>query len=199
MQLAKPNCFNPADVMRREMLGNSMPAHAIVRCRTAATHSLIDAAFSRFNLGDRRSYVAFLQAHARVVLPIEAVLSDEAQLPPWRPRTALLARDLDALGYRLPMSVAQSEPWCLAAKFGLLYVLEGSRLGNRILLRRAGASFSTHYLRAAHEPGEWRAFTEALNGRAEQENATWLEAVVAGATNGFQLYASSASEFITAS
>jgi heme oxygenase len=176
-----------------------MSAHAIVRSRTAAAHSMIDTAFSRFNLGDRRSYVTFLQAHARVVPTIEAVLGDETHLPPWRPRTALLARDLDAFGYRLPKPVAQSETWSLAAKFGLLYVLEGARLGTRLLLRRAGAGFSSHYLGAAHEPGEWRAFTEALNGRAEQENAAWLEAVVAGARNGFRLYASSASEVFTAS
>ena len=176
-----------------------MHAHAKVRSRTAAAHSMIDAAFSRFNLCDRHSYVTFLQAHARVVPTIEAVLGDETHLPPWRPRTALLARDLDAFGYRLPKPVAQSETWSLAAKFGLLYVLEGSRLGNQILLRRAGAGFSSHYLGAAHEPGEWRAFSNALNGRAEQENATWLEAVVAGANNGFRLYASSASGFFAAS
>ena len=176
-----------------------MHAHAIVRSRTAAAHSMVDAVYSRFNLGDRRSYASFLQAHARVVPTIEAVLSDEAHLPSWRPRTALLAQDLDTFGYGLPKPLAQSETWCLAAKFGLLYVLEGSRLGSRLLLRRVGSGLSSHYLAAAHKQGEWRAFTDALNGRAKQENAAWLEAVVAGATNGFQLYASSASEFFTTS
>jgi len=39
-----------------------------------------------------------------------------------------------------------------------------------------------------HEPGEWSAFTKALNERREVEGASWLEGVVVGADYGFHLF-----------
>ena len=175
-----------------------MSAHTIVKARTAAAHATIDAVYSRFDLGNQNSYIIFLQTHARVVPAIEAALADWADLPPWRPRTPLLMRDLDGFGYRLPKPLAASETSGLDEKFGLLYVLEGSRRGARLLLRRVGSGFPSHYLSATHEPGEWRAFVEALDDRAKAEDVTWLEGVVAGASLGFQLYASSASHIFMA-
>jgi len=173
-----------------------MSAHAIVKARTAAAHRRIDAAYSGFDLSHGDSYITFLQAHARVLPPIEAALGHGPNLPRWRPRSALLSQDLVTFGVYPSKPLVVSETLGIAEKFGLLYVLEGSRLGGRILLRRVGVGYSSHFLSAKHELGEWFAFTEALDARASAENADWLEGVVAGANHGFQLYEMSAVELV---
>ena len=163
-------------------------AHAIVRTRTAAAHEAIDAAFSQFNLGNRASYIQFLRVHGRVVPAIEGALKDAAHLPAWQARSAYLMRDLGAFEIRVPKPMTIAGTLSAGEMLGLLYVLEGSRLGSRLLLRRVGPGFSAHYLSSVHEPGEWSAFTKALNERGEVEGASWLEGVVAGANYGFHLY-----------
>jgi heme oxygenase len=172
-----------------------MSAHATLKARTAANHSVIDAMYSRFDLEDRNSYINFLHAHSAALVPIEAVLGHGSDLPPWRPRAALLAQDLKAFGVRPSKPRATWESIGLAEKFGLLYVLEGSRFGSRLLLRQVGLGYSSRYLAATLKLEEWRAFTEALETRARAENADWLEGVVSGANRGFQLFKLSAAEF----
>ncbi len=169
-----------------------MSAHAILKARTAAAHAAIDADFSRFDLGCRDAYVSFLLSQARVLPAIEGILAREPGLPPWRQRTDLLQQDLRAFGHDLPAPMIVPEDWEPAEKVGLLYVIEGSRLGGHLLSRRVGHGFSKRFLSAVHLPGEWRAFIEALEDRAEVEHGPWVEGVVAGASRGFDLYALSA-------
>jgi heme oxygenase (biliverdin-IX-beta and delta-forming) len=170
-----------------------MSAHAIVKARTAAAHARVDAAFGRFDLGRRESYVRFLQAHGRVVPAVEAALG-QGGLPQWRPRTGCLQSDLAACAHTLPLPIADVLPQDDAERFGLLYVLEGSRLGGRLLLRRVGPGFPARYLAAIHRPGEWRAFTRALDARAAAGDGAWVESMVAGALHGFALYGAAAEE-----
>jgi heme oxygenase (biliverdin-IX-beta and delta-forming) len=174
-----------------------MSAHARLKARTAAAHARVDAAFGRFDLGRRESYVRFLQAHGRVVPAVEAALGQGGPLdglPDWRLRTGCLESDLAAFGHTLPLPIADVLPQGSGERFGLLYVLEGSRLGGRLLLRRVGAGFPARYLAAVHQPGEWRAFTRALDDRAAAEDGAWVEAMVAGALHGFALYGAAAEE-----
>lgn len=169
-----------------------MTAHLTLRARTSAAHATIDAVFSKFDLSDRVSYIGFLKAHARVVPAIEAVLTD-AKLPLPRPRAILLKRDLEAFDHYLPPPLRIKKSLSTAEKWGLLYVLEGSRLGGRLLLRRVAPGFSSEYLSAVQEPNEWRNFTQTLNNRA-MLSAAWLESAVNGAILGFSFFADSASK-----
>jgi len=84
----------------------------------------------------------------------------------------------------------------LAQQTGLLYVIEGSRLGGRLLLRRVRPDFSAEFLSTVHEPGAWRAITRALDARAGLEGAAWLEEVVGGALHGFALYGAAAENLL---
>lgn len=170
-----------------------MSAHAILRARTAADHATTDAAFSRFDLGDRESYVLFLLAHGRVLPAIEEALAREPSLPAWRPRAGHLAEDLKFFGRDLPAPLRLEPAPGPAESLGLLYVMEGSRLGGRVLLGRVAPDFSALYLAATHRPGEWRAFTTRLDERAACEPPDWLDRLVAGARLGFQLVSRSAS------
>lgn len=174
-----------------------MSAHAALRGRTAAAHARVDEVFGRFDLARQESYIRFLQAHAKALPPIEAVLGHE-RLPRWRPRTGCLSRDLAAFGHGLPALFPSTRSRGLAQQVGLLYVVEGSRLGGRLLLQSVDPGFSSHYLSAIHEPGEWRAFTKCLNDLANSESVDWLEDAVGGAIEAFQLYEAAAEAvFIT--
>ena len=169
-----------------------------LRTRTRAAHDRVDAAFSRFDLQARESYAAFLTAHAAVVPAVEAALTRggaETLLRDWpdRLRTAALLRDLQHLGVRPPPPRPTPALPSEARVLGALYVVEGSRLGARILLGQALSSpdptlrGATAYL--AHGEGRrfWPAFLHVLDAYAGNE-----EEVIEGARSTFQAFADAA-------
>lgn len=181
--------------MPNEAAGSHPPVarifHASLKARTRHAHDTVDGLFSRFDLGERDSYINFLLAHGRVLPGIEAALRNDG-LPAWLPRTGRLAHDLVAFGHGLPQPIEVRSGPGLAWQTGLVYVMEGSRLGGRLLLRRVRPGYSVQFLSAVHEPGGWQAFTRALDARACREGAAWLEEAVDGALHGFELYAAAA-------
>lgn len=171
-----------------------MSAHRTLKARTAAAHNSLDATLAHFDLSNPEPYAAFLQIHARVLPAVEETLTRTPDLPPWRRRTHLLNCDLADLGRKPKRPMTIRERLCPAGTFGLLYVVEGSRLGGRMLLHSVGAGLPNRFLSAVHRPGEWREILAELNRRAAREGAIWLEQAVSGAALGFQLYAIAASE-----
>ncbi|AXJ96784.1 MULTISPECIES: biliverdin-producing heme oxygenase [unclassified Sphingomonas] len=161
---------------------------AALRRATAADHAAVDAAFGAFRLTDVDDYARFLTAHARALGAIEAVLAGAPALPAWRQRLPLLAADLAALDQPLPVPIhwAPDDP---AARWGALYVIEGSRLGGQLLARRVPPSLPRAYLGAVHRPGEWRALLHAIEVQATASDAAWRGAAIAGARQTFALYA----------
>ena len=184
---------NEAPASRPPDAGTS--CHASLKARTGHAHGTVDGLFSRFDLGERDSYVDFLLAHGRVLPGIEAALRHDG-LPAWLPRTGRLAHDLGTFGHGMPQPVEVRTRPGLAWQSGLVYVIEGSRLGGRLLLRRVGPGYSVRFLSAVHEPGAWQALTRTLDARARLEGAAWLEEAVGGALHGFELYATAAEELL---
>lgn len=177
------------------MLDTAIPegsARAALRGRTSAAHEGIDAAFARFDLGDARSYGQFLEAHGRVLPTLEALLATSEALPAWRPRLALLAEDLAALGAEGPREPQNLPAMGAPALHGVLYVLEGSRLGGKLLARGVGEGLPSAFLSAGHEKGEWRNLLEQLDAAAAANGAAWLDEAVAGAQFAFRLYGKAA-------
>jgi heme oxygenase len=162
-----------------------------LRSATAVDHEIVDAAFARFDLTSAESYEQFLMAHANVLRTLEA---DVAGLwSSWRPRFPLLQADLADLGVAVSASktaVARSD----AERWGILYVLEGSRLGGDILSGRVASGLPVRYLSAAHEAGSWRLFGEALEQAGALQDDDWHEAVTNGAKLTFGRFAMSAAE-----
>ena len=156
-----------------------------LRAETAAEHDRVDAAYTRYDLADPVSYRAFLEAHARALPAVEAVLTDDA-LPAWRERTSALAADLAALGGDWPEPLPLDPPATAAAAWGMLYVIEGSRLGGVMLARQVGEELPRAYLSARHDSGEWRALLAALDAAAEDE--AWIDQTIAAARQVFALY-----------
>lgn len=169
---------------------------AVARLRTATqpTHTLVDAAFSVFDLADRAHYGRFLQAHAQATGAAESSLIAAPELPPWRSRMPLLSADLEALALDVPEALsfapAQADAW----HWGVLYVLEGSRLGSTLVVKRAGPNVPTAYLSSRHLAGEWRSLLVAIDARGKVGGAAWTDAAIAGACDCFALYQGAASD-----
>ncbi len=145
----------------------------MLRAATANLHAEVDARFSGPFGTDRHAYEAFLTALARAVLPLERALEAggvERLLPDWteRRRSQALMRDLDILDVAVPPARDVSATTDEARLFGRLYVLEGSRLGGKLLVKRAaesgdpGVRAATHYLGHGAGGDLWRGFLQRL-------------------------------------
>lgn len=107
-------------------------------------------------------------------------------------RAAALRRDLEALDGRfIETRIEPIEDE--ASAMGVLYVLEGSRLGGRVLARLAEASADAHvraatrYFRHGEDRGLWRLFVERLNAsEAVQRNPERAERAALGAFAAFE-------------
>ena len=171
----------------------------MLRAATADLHAAVDARFSGSFQGVV-SYAALLSALAAALVPIERALEASGivrVLPDWprRRRTDLLLADLAVLGAPLPIEVDPPEVKGEARQFGVAYVVEGSRLGGKLLLRRALAHpdervrAATGYL--AHGASDlWPSFVARLEASTAVSRAP--EEAVAGARLAFSLFCESA-------
>lgn len=144
-----------------------MTAHAALRDATRQAHDRLDRRFSALNLGALDEYGDFLRAHAAAFLPVERALERHGAptiLPDWHDikRGEALQSDLAALGLRSPLQEEAPDFDKRPELLGGLYVLEGSRLGGKILHKAAGEGFPTRFLGSRAPAGHWRAFVGML-------------------------------------
>ncbi|MDI6652725.1 biliverdin-producing heme oxygenase [Gluconobacter japonicus] len=151
-------------------------------------HEQVDRAYSGFSLSDAASYTAFLQAHGRVLPQVEAWLKTVVKLPSWRERTEYLRSDLVELGHDLPECLDWQPPSGIGAPLGVLYVLEGSRLGGKMLAAQVGEGLPHTYLSAGHEKGGWPAFLQTLRERLQDADDGYRQSVMDGVTSAFDLF-----------
>ncbi|MFZ6763234.1 MULTISPECIES: biliverdin-producing heme oxygenase [Acetobacterales] len=168
-----------------------------LRQGTQALHDRADALGGRYALATAPGYRAFLRAHARALPALEAACDRqglERAVPDWsaRRRTAALAGDMAALAEPMPppLPLPAGALASLPAALGAAYVLEGSRLGNAMLLRGvirdAAGRVATAYLSHAPAAGGWPAFIAMLE-QALPEPDAWPEAL-AGACAAFNQF-----------
>lgn len=161
-------------------------AHKLLRDATSARHGRVDAAFSVFNLGMRDGYRNFLAAQAAAYLPVEAALENAGAsqlLSDWasRKRGAVLLDDMRMLG--LKPDLLQPEPVFRkqAGMWGAFYVVEGSRLGGRVLAKSVPPGLPTAFLLHTVQKSAWRSLLDQLD-RALANEVDRKEAVVAART-----------------
>ncbi len=164
-----------------------------LRAATSDAHARLDALLADLDLRERRAYRTFLEVSAAALLPLEDALTaaDVARIfPDWseRARSDALRADLERIG-------GEVRPLRLAAELdhdgvlGAMYVLEGSRLGARALLKQAAASAdpivagATAYLRHGMGQPLWPSFLIALESHAE--SLVDPEGAIAGADLAF--------------
>lgn len=169
----------------------------MLRAATADLHSAVDARFSGSFEGDAGGYVDFLSSMAAVLLPLERALEGSgirATVPDWpeRRRASLAVADLQVLGAASPREIDPPSVDGEARQLGIVYVLEGSRLGGKLLLRRAlghpdpRVRAATRYL--SHGAGRdlWSSFLSRLEGSPAVTDAP--DEAVAGARAAFALF-----------
>lgn len=164
-----------------------------LRAVTSEDHAALDAMVAGCRIETSLGYGAFLSASAAGLASLEVALEQAGVadwLPDWpkRARRAALVSDLAALGLEPPPFATTTIP-SQAFGVGVLYVLEGSRLGARFLsrqVRAGGAGLPLAYLTHGGGDDLWRSFLG------------WLEAIPkvgfrtdeaeAGARYGFQCF-----------
>lgn len=140
---------------------------------TADSHARVDRLMGGFDLLDRSDYAEFLTIHGRIVPPVERWLEGNgvrAALPDWgeRQRTSALYHDIDQLGLTPPQELSCVFDNTASSRAGILYVLEGSRLGASLLVRRlndTGAEFPSKFLTHGNGRPLWPNFVNWLNGQ----------------------------------
>jgi heme oxygenase len=165
-------------------------ATAALRAATAPDHQAVDAAYGGFALGTRQGYAGFLTAHARILPLAERLLDPGALVPGWAGRTEALFADLAALDAPVPGELDFQPLGGDAARWGAIYVIEGSRLGGAFLSRSVPPELPCAYLGAKHGPGAWRGLLEALDGAVVGSEA--FAQASAGARAMFDAYGAAA-------
>lgn len=170
--------------------------HAL-RTATAQAHERLDAWARRVNLADRESYGRFLLAQSGPVMALESALQHfgVARLLrdwPLRSRTAALRHDLEILRLNTQSSAAIALTSTPQA-FGTLYVLEGSRLGARVLLQQILAAApdlkpATRFLSHGSDHRLWTAFLQILEAKVGVHE---LAECAQGARHAFALFEAS--------
>jgi len=169
-----------------------------LRQATTAAHRSLDAEFSDFDLTSLRGYRRFLEASAAALLPLESALEQAGVahvFPDWpeRSRSRAIKADLDRLdGVARPLCGAG--PLNRNSVLGVMYVLEGSRLGAKFLLRSIAGNplleRATRYL--GHGAGKplWRNFLLRLESEpvASDDEAE----ITRGAHHAFAMFAEAA-------
>lgn len=164
------------------------PFHQQLRSHTRTCHERVDAAFSMFDLSDPGSYADFLRAHATALLPLEAWMRADELIAGWHGRSDALRTDLAEIGVEAPPPLRLNMPSDEATRWGALYVLEGSRLGGRVLGSRVGEGLPRAYLGAPFSSAAWRDLLSALDRCGAHEDAGWRNTALAGANATFALF-----------
>lgn len=138
---------------------------------------------SRHNLSDPGGYSEFLAVMAKGFAPVEDWLQRHWGAAPrearFRRRIPLIETDLAGLAAQFPAvaaSVPTSAPKDIeisddgpAGMLGALYVVEGSRLGAKVLSKRVGAGLPKHFLDDNEPLLEWRALLQQIQQLPEKE------------------------------
>jgi heme oxygenase len=171
-------------------------------CRaTSYMHTRVEVQFAQLDLRRRDDYRHFLEMQAAALLPLEAALvaSNVARLfPDWerRSRSHVIAEDLIALG-GVVHTLAAPRRLNLAGVLGIMYVLENSRLGAKVLLAEVAQSPDAVVVQAtaflSHGAGLalWQSFLSQLEGHAAALDNP--ERAMLAACTAFDLFSQAAS------
>lgn len=136
-----------------------------LRDETSPSHDRLDRRLGSVLDGTAAGYAEFLAIQYRARKGIEDWLERSAipNAPP--SQVPLIARDLAALGARLPLSAPRFDGVPASDPLGVCWVLAGSSLGNRAILaqmRKAGSAFPVTFLSDPSMTDYWQTLRPAL-------------------------------------
>lgn len=171
-----------------------------LKAATRQAHDEVEAIVASGKLlASRASYRTFCEASFAARAPIERMLDISgaiAVLPAWPRRRiadALAADIVDLCGAARDVGAPDEVPLTRPEMLGVLYVLEGSALGARLLMTSAAslglsATFGARHLALQiAEPGAWRDFVATLN--AAPLSVADERAMTAAAARTFRAFA----------
>ena len=175
-----------------------LPSHLRdhLRHATSDQHARLDAQFGALDLTGRAGYRAFLEASAAALMPLEDALEAagvDDVFPDWEQRsrrTAMLDDLARVGGTARPLKADLSLD--AGAVLGVMYVLEGSRLGARYLLKTVAKSSdpvvtsATRYLAHGADGRLWQSFLVMLERHAAALSDD--AGAIAGARQAFDLF-----------
>lgn len=165
-----------------------------LRAATGPAHAQVDQIFARFDLSNPADYREFLAAHAKALLPVETWLDSHAPAViadwPSRRRGHFLADDLAVLGQTPPVAQPFASSDHPAAVMGVLYVIEGSRLGGRVLARQVAPDLPATYLTPQANGPSWPGLMQRLDEIVTDEISE--EIAITAALQTFERFAQAA-------
>ncbi len=182
--------------------GRSDSFRMALRTMTAPAHQRVDSAFSHLELTDPAGYRRFLQAHGAILPECERVLAESgaaALIADWpsRIRAPALAADIAAIGGQKSQAIARLDPLTPPGILGMMYVLEGSRLGGAVLAKRVRdhnpdplCRAATRYLLHGEGLRLWPSFVQKLESAPEIQDEP--DAVITAALATFDLFEAAA-------
>lgn len=147
--------------MRSHRRANDTLIEAL-RVATREAHSRVDALFGASDFTADAGYIRFLTAQGAAWETLRPILSEAS-----RGRADALREDMAALGQAVPQALPHTG-LPSSDSIGLRYVLEGSRLGSTVLLRRLedngskAALTASNYLRRSADVGPWKQLSTLL-------------------------------------
>lgn len=168
-----------------------------LRNSTAELHARVDRHMGQLLQQADGGYAEFLLMSATAILPLEHALEAAnvaAILPDWveRSRSAAILADLADLSLSAPAGRSIDGDQRLtdeAYQFGMLYVLEGSRLGARVILRELQGSMQplpVRYLSHGQAQPMWQTFVRSLEASSAANQNRQL--AISGATAAFNMF-----------
>jgi len=155
-----------------------------LRAATADEHRRTEDSFAANLAALPDSYGDFLDAHARAFPAIGRALAFGLDWAPWRTRWFDLQSDLAALDRNQPPALTLPPVTSGAEALGMAYVLEGSRLGGTVILKRIPAGLPVSYLRGALDRAPWQRLLALLETVVPADEA----AAIAGARAAFRAF-----------
>ncbi|WP_375203860.1 biliverdin-producing heme oxygenase [Hyphococcus sp.] len=167
-----------------------------LRSKTRTAHDRADATFGALLQEGAQGYATLLAAHALSAPALCFRIRMQPTLPfapDFSPAlvTALLNRDLQALGLKTPTPHPPDGFLTAAECAGAAYTLAGSRLGAKVIARQwrdewPDNRFSSAYLNHDNLFGDWRTFCGRLNALAD--GALDRDLILKGALEAFALF-----------
>ncbi|WP_426788997.1 biliverdin-producing heme oxygenase [Xanthomonas campestris] len=172
--------------MRSDTPVAPLSAALALRHATQEAHTRVESVPLMQALGqghiDADTYAQVLRRHHRLLAGFEEQLSDWLVTLvgsgwQYRRRVPALREDLRVLGQPVDAAVPPPPASSEAVRWGMLYVIEGSQLGGRVIARmlrkrQPGLAHALHYFELADEdPAGWRRFQAVLEQRLQSAAA----------------------------
>lgn len=165
----------PEHIRYEHIMSPQMTSRFALKAATDDIHRELDERLSSLDLAKEEDYRRFLQFQARSVPSVEQALASaglEDLVDGWcaARRSKAIEADLQALGGSMPEQAPAPAIAGTAQLLGTAYVVEGSRLGSRVLRRRVAAGLPVRFLSDDGSLGPWPTLIAAIDRLLDSDN-----------------------------